>query len=286
MPLLLALASTVILPDRPSDLNLPSIMSAYAPFSLKNKVVIQFGGTGLLGRALVSEIASTGCTLVVASRNRAALESLAAREHAAGRTVLIEETDIGSETSLADLRDRVTAQHGGVDGIVFNAVSRPMKTMTDSLAIWRESLETNATGFFSTVRTFGDAMARRRAGSIVNISSIYGMVGSNLSLYEGTSMTVAPDYFFHKGGMLNLTRYLASHYGAQGVRVNVVSPGGIFNPDTPQAKEFIERYNKITMLGRMADAREVAGAVIFLLSDASSYITGANIPVDGGHTAK
>jgi NAD(P)-dependent dehydrogenase (short-subunit alcohol dehydrogenase family) len=99
-------------------------------------------------------------------------------------------------------------------------------------------------------------------------------------------MGVAPDYFFNKGGMLNLTRYLGSHYGHSGVRVNVVSPGGIYNPDTPQAPAFIERYNRLTMLGRMAEAREVAGAVIFLLSDASSYITGANIPVDGGHTAK
>ena len=255
-------------------------------FSLHGKVIIQFGGTGLLGRALVSELASTGCTLVVASRNRPALQSLADKERTAGRTVLIEETDIGSEASLHSLRDRVLAEHKRVDGIVFNAVSRPMKAMNDDLAIWRQSMETNATGFFATVRTFGDVMAAQRAGSIVNISSIYGMVGSNLSLYEGTNMTVAPDYFFHKGGMLNLTRYLGSHYGPQGVRVNVVSPGGIYNPDTPQAPAFIERYNKITMLGRMAQAREIAGAVIFLLGDASSYITGANIPVDGGHTAK
>jgi NAD(P)-dependent dehydrogenase (short-subunit alcohol dehydrogenase family) len=261
-------------------------MADSTSFSLKGKVVIQFGGTGLLGRALVSELASTGCTLVVASRNRSSLESLAQKERAAGRTVFVEETDIGFEPSLLSLRDRVLANHQRVDGIVFNAVSRPMKSMNDDLAIWRESMETNATGFFSTVRMFGDAMAKQRAGSIVNISSIYGMVGSNLSLYEGTKMTVAPDYFFHKGGMLNLTRYLGSHYGPQGVRVNVVSPGGIYNPDTPQSPDFIERYNKITMLGRMAEAREVAGAVIFLLSDASSYITGANIPVDGGHTAK
>jgi len=261
-------------------------MSEYPAFSLHGKVIIQFGGTGLLGRALVAELASTGCTLVVASRNRGALQALADRERAAGRTVLIEETDIGSEASLAALRDRVTAQHGRVDGIVFNAVSRPMRAMSDDLAIWRQSMETNATGFFATVRTFGDVMARQKSGSIVNISSIYGMVGSNLSLYEGTTMTVAPDYFFHKGGMLNLTRYLASHYGHQGVRVNVVSPGGIYNPDAPQAAAFIERYNKVTMLGRMAQAREIAGAVIFLLSDAASYITGANLPVDGGHTAK
>jgi NAD(P)-dependent dehydrogenase (short-subunit alcohol dehydrogenase family) len=261
-------------------------MPEYPPFSIHGKVVIQFGGTGLLGRALVAELASTGCTLVVASRNRAALQSLADRERAAGRTVLIEETDIGSEASLQALRDRVLAQHQRIDGIVFNAVSRPMKSMNDDLAIWRQSMETNATGFFSTVRMFGDVMASRGSGSIVNISSIYGMVGSNLSLYEGTNMTTSPDYFFHKGGMLNLTRYLGSHYGGRGVRVNVVSPGGIFNPDSPQPAAFLERYNRLTMLGRMAQAREIAGAVIFLLSDAASYITGANLPVDGGHTAK
>jgi NAD(P)-dependent dehydrogenase (short-subunit alcohol dehydrogenase family) len=254
--------------------------------SLTGKVIIQFGGTGLLGRALVKSLASAGATLVVASRNRAALQSLADTESAAGRTVLIEETDIGSEASLTALRDRVLAKHGRVDGIVFNAVSRPMRTMNDDLNIWRESMETNATGFFATCRVFGDAMAKQGGGSIVNIASIYGMVGSNLSLYEGTTMTTAPDYFFHKGGMINLTRYLASHYGAQKVRVNVVSPGGIYNPETPQAAEFIARYNKITMLGRMCDAAEVGGAVIFLLSDASTYVTGANIPVDGGHTAK
>jgi NAD(P)-dependent dehydrogenase (short-subunit alcohol dehydrogenase family) len=254
--------------------------------SLTGKVVIQFGGTGLLGRALVKSLASAGAILVVASRNRAALQSLADTESAAGRTVFIEETDIGSEASLASLRDRVLAKHGRVDGIVFNAVSRPMRTMNDDLKIWRESMETNATGFFATCRVFGDAMAKQGGGSIVNIASIYGMVGSNLSLYEGTTMTTAPDYFFHKGGMINLTRYLASHYGAQKVRVNVVSPGGIYNPDTPQAAEFIDRYNKITMLGRMCDAAEVGGAVIFLLSDSASYVTGANIPVDGGHTAK
>ena len=261
-------------------------MSEKSPFSLDGKVVIQFGGTGLLGRALVGELAASGATLVVASRNRASLEALAAKERAAGRTVHVEETDIGSENSLHALRDRVVTQHRRVDGIVFNAVSRPMLTMHDDLAIWRQSMETNATGFFATVRAFGDVMAAQKSGSIVNISSIYGMVGSNLSLYEGTDMKVSPDYFFHKGGMLNLTRYLGSHYGPSGVRVNVVSPGGIYNPDTPQSPTFIERYNKITMLGRMAQAREVGGAVIFLLSDASTYITGANLPVDGGHTAK
>ena len=99
-------------------------------------------------------------------------------------------------------------------------------------------------------------------------------------------MTAAPDYFFHKGGMINLTRFLASHYGPNGVRVNVVSPGGIFNPEKPQSEAFLARYSKMTMLGRMAQAREIGGSVVFLLSDASTYITGANLPIDGGYTAK
>jgi len=261
-------------------------MPESSPFSLRDKVIVQFGGTGLLGRALVSSLGNAGATLVIASRNRTALAALAKSEQAAGRTVGVEEVDIGSEPSLHALRDRVLARHGRVDGIVYNAVARTMKTANDDLAAWRTSMETNATGFFATVRAFGDAMAARGSGSIVNIASMQGMVGMNPWLYEGTAMTASPDYFFHKGGMINLTRYLASHYGSKGVRVNVVSPGGIYNPETPQAPAFLERYGKMTMLGRMAEAGEVGGAVVFLLSDASAYITGINLPVDGGYTAK
>lgn len=261
-------------------------MSDTPSFSLSGKVIIQFGGTGLLGRALVDALASADATLIVASRNRSALENLASAQQAAGHTVQIEEVDIGTEASLHALRDRVLAQHGRVDGIVFNAVSRPMKGYSGDLDQWRSSMDVNATGFFATVRTFGDAMSDQGSGSIVNIASQMGSIGMNPWLYEGTSMSAAPDYFFHKGGMINLTRYLASHYGTHNVRVNVVSPGGIYNPDTPQADAFLQRYGKMTMLGRMADAPEIGGSVVFLLSDASTYITGANLPIDGGYTAK
>ncbi len=248
--------------------------------------MIQFGGTGLLGRSLVSSLAAAGATLIVTSRNRPALEAMAAAEAQAGHTVLVEETDIGSEPALHALRDRVLEQHGQIDGIVFNAVSRPMRSLDDDLARWKESMETNSTGFFATVRTFGDAMAAQGSGSIVNIGSMYDIIGSNPFLYEGTSMKTSPDYFFHKAGMLNLTRYLASEYGPRGVRVNIVSPGGIFNPEKPQAAAFLERYGKMTMIGRMALAHEIGGSVVFLLSGASSYITGHNLLVDGGLTAK
>jgi NAD(P)-dependent dehydrogenase (short-subunit alcohol dehydrogenase family) len=262
-------------------------MPDLSAFSLQGKVIIQFGGTGLLGRALVQSLAAAGATLVVASRNRTALASLAEAERTAGRAVEVDEVDITNEASVAGLRDRIRSRHGRIDGIVFNAVSRPMRNEQDDVANWIASMQVNATGLFITLRTFADTMAAQPGGgSIVNISSIMGMVGSNPPVYEGTTMGTVPDYFFHKGGMVNLTRHYASVYGARKVRVNVVSPGGIFNPEKPQPEPFLGRYNKLTMLGRMGEAREMSGAVVFLLSDASTYVTGVNLPVDGGYTAK
>ena len=260
--------------------------SSPLPLTLHGKVVVQFGGTGLLGPALISALGAAGATVVIASRKRDSLDAIVAKERAVGADVHPEEADPLSEPSLCALRDRVLARHGRVDGLVYNSAARPMRTVNDDLAAWKASMDANATGFFASVRTFGDAMAERKSGSIVNIASMYGMVGMNPFLYEGTAMTSAPDYFFHKGGMINVTKYLASYYGVHGVRVNAVSPGGIYNPAKPQDPAFLERYGKMTMLGRMADARELGGPVVFLLSDAAAYVTGTNLVVDGGYTAK
>ncbi len=261
-------------------------MPDLSPFSLQGKVVIQFGGSGLLGRALVASLAVADATLIVASRNPGVLTAAVAAATNAGRRVHLETVDLLDEESIQLLVARVAEKHGPLHGMVYNAVTRTMTGMDDPLAKWQESMRVNATGFFAAARACGNAMAGAGRGSIVNISSQMGTIGPNYYLYEGTGTTVAPDYFFHKGGMTNLTRYLASHYGSKGVRVNVVSPGGIYNPAKPQAADFLTRYGKMTMLGRMAEAREIGGAVVFLLSDASSYITGANLPVDGGYTAK
>ena len=255
-------------------------------FSLENKVVIQFGGSGLLGRALVTSLADAGATLVVASRKPEVIADDAKAATTAGRRIHLETVNLLDEASILALVDRVVRTHGGLHGMVYNAVNRPMGRMDAPLSAWEESMRLNATGFFAAVRACGDAMAREKRGSIVNISSQMGVIGPNYFLYEGTGATVSPDYFFHKGGMNNLTRYLAAHYGPSSVRVNVVSPGGIYNPTKPQAPDFLQRYGKMTMLGRMAEAREIGGAVVFLLSDASTYITGANLAVDGGYTAK
>ncbi len=259
-------------------------MNALERFSLKNKVILLTGGAGLYGRGLTKALAEAGATLIIAARNVDSLEAVAAEERECGHDVHAESLDQGEEESVVALRDRIMDRFGRIDGVVNNAVARPMKGAQGSVAQWEESMKVNATGVMLMHRHFGQSMAERGSGSIVNIGSIQGMIGPSYELYQGTQMgDMPPDYFFHKGGMLNLTRFYAALYGSKNVRVNCLSPGGFFNH---QADLFLERYCDHTMLGRMADPTDLGGSVIFLLSDASLYITGVNLPVDGGYTAK
>lgn len=259
-------------------------MTILDQFSLQGKVVVLTGAAGLYGRGLAATLAEAGPTLVIASRNLDRLQQVADEETARGFSVVAEPLDQGDESSVLTLRDRVLERFGRVDGLVNNSVLRPMRSPDDPAAAWEASMRVNATGVFLMTRAFGEIMCSRHSGSIVNISSIQGMVGPSFELYAGTDMgTPPPDYFFHKGGMLNLTRFYASLFGRHGVRVNTVSPGGFFNH---QPEPFLTRYCEHTMLGRMADSSDLGGAVVFLLSDAARYITAANLAVDGGYTAK
>lgn len=259
-------------------------MSTTDLFSLRGKVILLTGGAGLYGRGLAAMLAESGATLIIASRNIAKLQMVAEEESARGYSVHAEVLDQGDEASVKALRNRALEKFGRVDGLVNNSVARPMKSPDAPVAAWEESMRVNATGLFLMTRVFGEVLCQHGSGSIVNIGSIQGMVGASLELYNGTNMgTPPPDYFFHKGGMLNLTRYYASLFGPGNVRVNCISPGGFFNH---QPEPFLGRYNDRTFLNRMANERDLGGAVIFLLSDASGYITGANLPVDGGYTAK
>jgi NAD(P)-dependent dehydrogenase (short-subunit alcohol dehydrogenase family) len=251
-------------------------------FSLAGKIIVLTGGAGIYGRGLAAELAATGATLVLASRNVEALQKVATEERALGRNVHVRSLDLESEASILALRDSVVAEFGRVDGLINNAVSRPMKSPDAPLADWESSMKANATGLFAISRAFADAMAAKGGGSIVNIGSIQGMVGPDFSLYEGLNMNAIPDYFFHKAGMVNLTKFFAARYGRKGVRVNCLSPGGFY---TGQHPTFVERYNKATYLGRMADEHDLGGPVVFLLSEASRYVTGVNLAVDGGYTA-
>lgn len=255
-------------------------------FSLKGKAALVTGGAGLYGRQIVRALAEAGAETCVASRNLDALEPFAEELRREGLNVEAMQYDQGEEASILSLRDRFLGRYGKIDVLVNNAVSRTMKDGFQSAAeTFAKSMRVNATGLFIITRAFGDAMAERGRGSIVNIGSIQGMVAPDPAIYRGTSMHGwAPDYFFHKGGVINFTRFIASYYGPHGVRCNCLSPGGLRTPDHPEA--FVRQYGERTFLGRLANDTDIMGAAVFLASDASCYVTGANLPVDGGYTAK
>jgi NAD(P)-dependent dehydrogenase (short-subunit alcohol dehydrogenase family) len=255
-------------------------------FSLKGKTALVTGGAGLYGRQIVRALAEAGARTLTASRNLAALRAFAVELVSRGLDVTALRLDQGDERSVLSLRDEVLKQAGRLDVLVNNAVLRPMtKGFEDGAPAFAESMRVNATGLFVITRAMGDVMAAGGGGSIINIGSIHGMIGPDPPIYEGTDMHGwYPDYFFHKGGMINFTRFVASYYGPRGVRCNCVSPGGFRTEKMPEA--FVRSYSRRTFLGRLANQTDLKGIIVFLASDASSYITGANIPVDGGYTAK
>ncbi|MDD3840538.1 MAG: SDR family oxidoreductase [Clostridia bacterium] len=254
-------------------------------FSLEGKVVLITGGAGKYGRQIVKAIAQAGAKTYVASRNLEKLEEVAAEERKDGYDVTALQYDQSSEESILALRDEIMKRSGRIDVLINNSVARPMKDWEDDAANFAKSMQVNATGLFIITRAFGDIMAKQGSGSIVNIGSMQGMIGPDATLYKGLDMNgFVPDYFFHKGGIINFSRFVASNYGPYNVRCNCISPGGFYTKATPD--EFVRRYSDRTLIGRMANETDLMGIVVFLSSDASQYITGANIPVDGGYTAK
>ncbi len=258
-------------------------MNVLESFRLHEKVAVVTGGAGLYGRQIVEALAEAGARTFMASRNLEKLQAQAEVFRQAGLNVTVLPYDQASEPSVLQLLRQVIDAAGGVDILVNNAVGRVMDDWSSPAADYAKSMEVNATGLFMMIRAFGEHMAERGQGSIINIGSIQGCVGPDYTLYEGLGWGIDPDYFFHKGGLLQLTRFAASKLGPRGVRVNAINPGGYFTGQDPR---FVERYNARTFLGRMANDSDLKGAVVFLASNASQYVTGADLAVDGGYTAK
>lgn len=261
-------------------------MNVMDMFSLKGKTAVVSGGAGLYGFQIVSALCEAGASVYVASRNKKNnLEKLSGLMEQ-GYDIKVLEFDLENEESILKMCDDVYADAKKVDILVNNAVLRCMNGYNDSAENFDRSMRANGTGLFIISRAFGDRMAKDGGGSIINIGSYMGILGPNLSLYEGTEMNkngVLADYFFHKGGITNYTKLLAGHYGRYGIRSNCIEAGGLYNG---QNELFVERYNKCTLLGRMANGTDLKGLIVYLASDASSYMTGAIIPLDGGYSAK
>jgi len=262
-------------------------MNVLNSFSLKGKVALLTGGAGLYGRQLVSAMAEAGSKLYIASRGIEALEKVAAEERNRGFDVIAVPLDLGDDKSLEEIHDRIISENGRIDILINNAVTRCACVGWDKpLEHYDESFHVNASALFKITYLFAEDMKKQKSGSIINIGSMMGMVGIEMANYTGTTMgdNMSPVYAYEKGGMINFTRWVASVLGPYNIRVNCLSPGGFLVDEHPEA--FVSQYSERTQLGRMANDTDMKGIIVFLASDASVYITGTNIPVDGGYTAK
>ncbi|WP_118950522.1 SDR family oxidoreductase [Taibaiella helva] len=263
-------------------------------FSLKDKTAIVTGALGLLGRKHCEALAEAGAQVVAADMNEAAAQTFAATLGTAHTGIGVDVTDKASVTSL---RDKVLERYGRIDILVNNAAINDkfedpaMAALLSAferypLDAFQRSIDVNITGVFLCAQVLGTVMAEQGKGSIINIASTYGMVGPDQSIYrdnEGVqTFYKSAAYPVTKGAVINFTRFLAAYWGNKGIRVNTLSPGGV---EQGQDDFFIRNYSSKTLLGRMAQPGDYQGALVFLAGDASAYMTGANLVVDGGWTA-
>ena len=263
-------------------------------FSLHGKTAIVTGALGLIGQKHCEALAMGGANVVVADMDEQRSKDFALQLGDQHMGIGINVTDKASVTKALTV---VINKYGSVDILVNNAAINDMfenPALAKGLSafenypldVFQKSLDVNITGVFLCSQVFGAAMAEQGSGSIINIASTYGMVGPDQSIYRSEcgeqTFYKSAAYPVTKGAVINFTRFLAAYWGEKGVRVNTLSPGGVENG---QNEFFIHNYSAKTLLGRMAKANDYQGALIFLASEASAYMTGANLVVDGGWTA-
>ena len=263
-------------------------------FDLTGRTAVVTGGAGLLGRVFARALAEHGAAVAVLDLDGAAVEQIAQGLRANGSDAIGVVCDVADPASVERAAATVSEWRSVPHVLVNNAATKTDdvraffsdSTSTD-LDGWRKVMAVNLDGMFLVARAFGSAMVAEGRGSIVQTASIYGVVAPDLRIYEGLEFLGAPmtspvTYSASKAGVIGLTRHLAIEWAPSGVRVNTLAPGGVRSGQDPR---FVERYAARTPIGRMAEPGEMAGALIFLASDASSYVTGQTITVDGGLTA-
>jgi NAD(P)-dependent dehydrogenase (short-subunit alcohol dehydrogenase family) len=242
---------------------------------LEKKIIIITGGNGLLGSAIIEKLIADGAFVINLDINHNTNESLSNIE-----------CDITNQESVDNSLNLIINKYKKIDGLVNNAYPRTQdwgnKFEDIKLDSWKKNIDWQLNSYFYMSQQVAVQMAKQKSGSIINIASIYGIIGPDFTVYDGTNMTMPAGYAAIKGGLINLTRYMASYFGPHKVRVNTVSPGGIFDN---QNISFVENYEKKVPLRRMGLPEDITPSVSFLLSDESKYITGQNLIVDGGWTA-
>jgi NAD(P)-dependent dehydrogenase (short-subunit alcohol dehydrogenase family) len=282
-----------------SKLTQPSV-SVREQFDLTDKVVVITGGAGFLGRHFADAIAEMGGRPVLldidASSLAEARRDLVERGYVAAAHAL----DLTSTDAVFKTVEAICAECGKID-VLINCAAFAMKNFQDSkknffamfeeydLDLWRQSLDVTLTGTFLMTQAVSRVMKRQGKGSIINIASDVAVISPDHRIYQaderfdyrGVSFNTPPGYPVAKAGILSLTRYLATYWAKDGIRVNAISPAGVFRGHD---SKFVEQLAYRIPLGRMAFPQELKGPIVFLASEASSFITGANLMVDGGRT--
>jgi NAD(P)-dependent dehydrogenase (short-subunit alcohol dehydrogenase family) len=250
-------------------------------FSLAGKIVMVTGGAGLIGREIVKALHEFGATVYIADLQKDKVADLIK-----GNRIKYIYLDITSEDSIEKAIAGIVKDERRIDIFVNSAYPRThdwrLKFEDVPFESWKKNVDSQLGGYFCCCQKVAEIMRKQGGGSIINLGSTYGVVAPDFSIYEGTEMTMPAAYSAIKGGTIAFTRYLATYYAKYNIRANSISPGGIFDN---QAPDFVEKYSRKTPLGRMGNPEDIAGAVVFLASDASSYVSGHNLMVDGGWTA-
>lgn len=258
---------------------------------ISGKHILITGAAGLLGSKITKNLATNGALITIVDINEKGAKDLASTLTLDGHKVFLAAgtlaNSLNSAAEINALLDQAEQRLGPIDILVHAAYPRTsdwhLKLEEIPEDSWRHNVDAHLNGTFLICQQLGKRMAARSKGNIILFSSIYGLGGPDFNIYKDLSeMTMPAAYAAIKGGITNFTRYLASYWGKKGVRVNAICPGGVFNS---QPESFIKYYNERVPLGRMATEDDICGPVAFLCSDMSSYLTGVNLPVDGGWTA-
>ena len=258
-------------------------------FDLSGRTIIITGAAGNLGSQYAEGLAQVGANLVLADIDQKSCKKIGERiEKSCNVKTLSVKLDLNDKSSIKNMVSKTVKKFSRIDVLINNAAyqgtnkTRKMKFENLPLSEWNKAVSVNLTGIFLTCQEVGTIMKKQKNGNIINISSTYGLVAPDQRIYGKSGQNAAAFYSATKAAVVNLSRYLASYWNRTGIRVNTLSPGGV---ERKQAANFIKLYSEKTMLGRMAKNNEYVGAIIFLSSDASSYMTGSNLIVDGGWTA-
>jgi NAD(P)-dependent dehydrogenase (short-subunit alcohol dehydrogenase family) len=242
---------------------------------LTDKIIIVTGGNGLLGRDIIEKIIAEGGFCINVDINH---ETTADLSHI--------KCDITKESSVLECIETIVLKYNKIDGLVNNAYPRTAdwgdKFEDITYQSWQQNVDWQLNSYFFFTQQVSKLMMKQKDGAIITMSSVYGIVGPDFTVYNGTTMTMPAAYSAIKGGLVNFTRYLASYLGPYNIRVNAVSPGGIFDDQNPT---FVQNYNQKVPMQRMGLPKDISPTIVFLLSDESNYITGQNIAIDGGWTS-